>query len=177
MPVGDGNNTRDAVVLGPGEGRDYPMGRISAVFKADGAETGESYSISEWWLDPYTTGPGSHSHPADDVFYVLVGTVSFLIDTHWIEAGAGSFVLVPSDVTHDFQNRGSERAGILNVKMAGNFEEEMPAIAQWFIEHPPADSVPNRTSINRTKVRSSGSEERSEASASDNSHATYRDSC
>jgi ferritin len=30
------------------------MGRISAVFKADGAETGQLYSISEWWLDPHT---------------------------------------------------------------------------------------------------------------------------
>jgi hypothetical protein len=35
------------------------MGRISAVFKADGAETGQLYSISEWWLDPHTKGPGT----------------------------------------------------------------------------------------------------------------------
>ncbi len=41
---------RRPVVLGPGEGRAYPMGRVSAVFKADGVETGEGYSISEWWL-------------------------------------------------------------------------------------------------------------------------------
>ena len=33
---------RRPVVLGPGEGRAYPMGRISAVFKADGAETGHA---------------------------------------------------------------------------------------------------------------------------------------
>jgi hypothetical protein len=34
------------VVLGPGEGRAYPTGRISAVFKADSAETGQLYSIA-----------------------------------------------------------------------------------------------------------------------------------
>jgi len=30
---------RKPVVLAPGQGREYPMGRISAVFKADGHET------------------------------------------------------------------------------------------------------------------------------------------
>ena len=69
---------RRPVVLGPGEGRAYPMGRVSAVFKADGGETAQRYSISEWWLDPHTKGPGPHSHPEDDVFYVLAGTMSVM---------------------------------------------------------------------------------------------------
>lgn len=38
---------RSAILLAPGEGRDYPMGRIRAVFKADGAETGHGDSVSE----------------------------------------------------------------------------------------------------------------------------------
>ena len=54
---------RGPVVLAPDEGRSYAMGRLSAVFKADAAETGQGYSISEWWLDPHTKGPGPHSHP------------------------------------------------------------------------------------------------------------------
>jgi hypothetical protein len=44
---------RPAVILAPGAGRAYPMGRINALFKADGEETGNRYSISEWWLDPH----------------------------------------------------------------------------------------------------------------------------
>ncbi|MGD0609264.1 MAG: cupin domain-containing protein, partial [Streptosporangiaceae bacterium] len=93
-----GSTGRRPVVLGPGEGRAYPMGRISAVFKADGAETGQMYSISEWWLHPHTKGPGAHSHPEDDVFYVLAGTMSVLVGTEWIEATTGSFVVVPGNV-------------------------------------------------------------------------------
>jgi mannose-6-phosphate isomerase-like protein (cupin superfamily) len=131
---------RRPVVLGPGEGRAYPMGRISAVFKADGAETGQRYAISEWWLDPHTTGPGRHSHPEDDVFYVLAGTMSVLVDTEWVDAPAGSFVLVPGGVPHDFENRGAERAGLLNLKSKANFEDELPGFAEWFAEHPPADT-------------------------------------
>ncbi|MGA3149748.1 MAG: cupin domain-containing protein [Acidimicrobiales bacterium] len=131
---------RFPVVLAPGEGRSYPMGRISTVFKADGAETGQRYSISEWWLEPHTKGPGAHSHPEDDVFYVLAGTMSMLVGTEWIEATTGSFVLVPATTIHDFENRGSERAGMLNISVPGNFEERMPDIAQWFTEHPPGDT-------------------------------------
>jgi mannose-6-phosphate isomerase-like protein (cupin superfamily) len=131
---------RRPVVLGPGEGRAYAMGPLSAVFKADGAETEQRYSISEWWLDPHTKGPGPHSHPEDDVFYVLAGTMSVMVGTEWTVASAGSFVLVPGNVTHDFENRGSERAGMLNVSAPGDFEQQMPGIAQWFSERSPEDA-------------------------------------
>ena len=40
-----------AIVLPPGAGRSYPMGRISAVFKAAGEETAGRYSISEWFAE------------------------------------------------------------------------------------------------------------------------------
>ncbi len=141
MTDSGGTTGRCPVVLGPGEGRAYPMGRLSAVFKADGAETGHGYSISEWWLDPHTKGPGPHSHPEDDAFYVLTGTMSVMVGTEWIEATAGSFVLVPGNVTHDFQNRSSDRAGMLNVSAPGDFEERMPGIAEWFIERPLGDTL------------------------------------
>ena len=128
---------RKPIVLRSGKGRSYPMGRISALFKADGAETAGRYSISEWWLEPHTKGPGAHSHPEDDVFFVIEGTMSFLLGEEWTHAAAGSFVLVPGGVTHDFENRESARAGVLNISVPGGFEDDMPGIAQWFAENPP----------------------------------------
>jgi mannose-6-phosphate isomerase-like protein (cupin superfamily) len=118
------------------------MGRIRAVFKADGVEAAGGYSISEWWLEPNTAGPGPHAHPEDDVFYVVEGTMSFLVDDRWIEAPRGSFVLVPGGVTHDFQNRDEARAGVLNLSHPGGFEQHMPIIAAWFADHPAGDAVP-----------------------------------
>ena len=115
------------------------MGRLSAVFKADGTETAGRYSISEWWLDPHTKGHGAHSHPPDDVFFVLEGTLSFLVGNEWVEAPAGSFILVPGGVTHTFENRGDSRAGALNIS-APDLEERMPLIADWFIQRPPGDA-------------------------------------
>ena len=131
------DSPRDAIVLAPGEGRAYPMGRICAVFKADGDETASRYSISEWWLEPHTQGPGAHAHPEDDVFYVIEGVMSFLVDGAWVDAPRGAFVLVPGGATHDFENRGTVRAGVLNLSIPGNFEQHMPGIAAWFAEHPP----------------------------------------
>lgn len=128
---------RAALVLKPGEGRPYPMGRIAAVFKADGKETAGRSSISEWWLEPHTQGPGAHAHEEDDVFYVVEGTMSFLVDGKWIDAAKGSFVLVPGGSTHDFENRSSARAGVLNFSAPGNFENHMPEIAKWFAENQP----------------------------------------
>lgn len=128
------------IFLKPGEGRVYPMGRISALFKADGEETAGRYSISEWWLEPHTQGPGAHSHDEDDIFYVIEGVMSFLMGDEWTHAGQGSFVLIPGGVTHDFENRSDAKSGVLNFSVPGNFEQAMPSIAAWFKEHPAGDA-------------------------------------
>lgn len=135
-----GASTRSGVFLAPGKGRAYPMGRISALFKADGEETQGRYSISEWWLEPHTQGPGAHQHAEDDTFYVMEGTMSFLLGDRWVDAPQGSFVLAPGGMTHDFENRSAARAGVLNFSCPGDFEEDMPAIAGWFAENPPKDA-------------------------------------
>jgi quercetin dioxygenase-like cupin family protein len=132
---------RRPVVLGPGEGRSYDMGpQINAVFKADGAESERRYAISEWWLEPHTKGPGGHSHPDDDIFYIHEGTMSVMLDDEWLDAPKGSFVLVPGNMVHNFENRTDQRAGMLNVSAPGGFEDNMPGIAQWFRERSPDDS-------------------------------------
>jgi len=132
---------RPALFLSPNEGRRYDMGHIQALFLADGAETQERYSISQWWLAPHTSGPGAHQHPEDDVFFVIEGTMSFLLGDRWVDAPQGSFLIAPGGTPHDFENRGNARAGVLNLSIPGGFEQHMPAIAGWFAEHPPKDTA------------------------------------
>jgi mannose-6-phosphate isomerase-like protein (cupin superfamily) len=128
---------RRPIVLAPGAGRAYPMGRIAAVFKADEAETASRYSVSEWWLEPRTKGPGAHAHPEDDLFYVIGGVMSVLVEDTWFDCPVGAFVLVPGGTTHDFENRGDLRAGVLNLSVPGPFEPAMAGIAEWFAANPP----------------------------------------
>jgi mannose-6-phosphate isomerase-like protein (cupin superfamily) len=132
--------SRQGIYLAPGDGRPYQMGRMAALFKADGDETEGRYTVSEWWLEPHTQGPGAHNHDEDDLFYVLEGTMSFLLGDRWIHADRGAFVLIPGRMTHNFENRSDERAGILNFGVPGDFEKNMPAISQWFQDNPPGDA-------------------------------------
>jgi mannose-6-phosphate isomerase-like protein (cupin superfamily) len=127
---------RKPVIRLAGDGREYKMPRMSAVFHADGEETGEAYSISEWWLEPNSDGPGAHSHEAnDEIFRIIEGTMSVLVGDEWIDAPEGSVIVVPAGVTHDFANRTDARAGLFNVFLPGGFEENMPAILKWYEEN------------------------------------------
>ena len=48
--------------------------------------------------------------------------MSLLAGDTWLDAPAGSFLRIPAGVTHDFENRGAARAGVLNVFLRGGFE-------------------------------------------------------
>ncbi|AUX39084.1 cupin [Sorangium cellulosum] len=131
--MSDQDQRESVIYLPEGEGRAYSLGAMRSVFKADGPETKDTYSISEWWLEPRTKGPGPHSHEAnDDIFYVLEGVITFLAGTEHIEASKGAFLRIPAGVTHDFENRSDQRAGLLNIYIPGGFEAGMPRIVAWF---------------------------------------------
>lgn len=129
----------EALILGPGEGRVYRMGRLTAVFKADGDETQDRYALSEWWMEPGFEGVGAHLHAEnDEVFHVLTGRAEILLGEVWHPVAAGTLVRIPRGMRHDFRNRSDSRAGLLNVFIPGGFEGAMPAIVQWFRDHPEA---------------------------------------
>src|SRR5213079_1783317 len=100
---------RKPLIIAPHEGRTYDMGRMRATFVADDAQTASKYSISEWWLESYTQGPGVHAHEDDHVFYVIEGTLSVQIAGEWFDAERGSYVVIPGETLHDFENRGLAR--------------------------------------------------------------------
>jgi mannose-6-phosphate isomerase-like protein (cupin superfamily) len=119
--------------LGPGAGRRYDMGSMWSLFKADGAETQDRYSVSEWWLDAHQAGPGPHSHERnEELFYVMEGTMTFRVGETHVDAAAGSFLRIPAGIVHDFLNRSPRRAGVLNVFIPGGFERHMPSIVGWY---------------------------------------------
>ena len=121
---------RKAKIVPPEQGRVYAMGRMRAVFKADTDETANGYSISEWWLEPRTRGPGApHQHDEDHVYYVIEGTLSVLIGDGWSDAAKGSYVLIPGGTPHSFENRGALRSGFMSINVPGGFEERMTDIA------------------------------------------------
>ena len=77
------------------------MGPMRAVFKADRDETAGRYSVSEWWLEPRTLGPGVHEHPEDHVFYVIAGTLSLRVNDDWSHVTKGTYVVIPGGTEHE----------------------------------------------------------------------------
>lgn len=130
------------ILVSLGEGRHYSCGPMHSVFLADGAESGDRYSASIWWVDPGRGGPGAHRHEAnDELFSVIEGTKTFLVGDQRLDATVGTSLRIPAGVIHDFENRTADRAGALNVFMPGGFEAHMPAIVEWYRSQGPAPSL------------------------------------
>ncbi|MCU0905833.1 MAG: cupin domain-containing protein [Tabrizicola sp.] len=114
------------------------MGRLTAVFKADGAETGERYSASEWLLDPGQPGVGAHRHETnDEIFHILDGSPDFLLGETWTACAAGTFLRIPAGVMHDFRNAGPVPARFFSMFLGDGFERNMPSIVEWFAAREP----------------------------------------
>lgn len=129
------------LVVKPKEGREYPMGRMSAVFKADLEETNSELSVSEWWLEPNTEGPEIHKHPESHLFYVLEGNLAvYLEGKDWFEVKKGSYIYIPGDTEHGFENRGTTKAGFISINTPGGFEKTIPHIVNYFEDHPLGDA-------------------------------------
>lgn len=126
-------NEGDPIFLKPGEGRSYQCGTMTAIFKADENETASQYSISEWWLEANSEGPGAHQHQDnEEIFYGIEGTTAILVGEEWIDLERGAMIRIPSKTIHDFANRTDEKSGFLNFFIPGGFERNMPSIVQWF---------------------------------------------
>ena len=131
------STARKVIELPAGGGRRYVMGKLTALFKADEAETGAAYCVSEWILEPGQPGVGAHSHGAnDEVFVVLEGHPELLVGKDWKSFETGAFIRIPAGVTHDFRNMTKRRARLLNVFIPGGFESDMPKIVEWFAKNP-----------------------------------------
>ena len=130
------NDHTQPLILREGEGRSYNLGPMTAIFKADENETEEKYSISEWWLEPHSTGPGAHEHDdQDQIFYVLEGTLSMLGGDKWVEGSRGTFIRIPKNTMHTFENRTDKKITFLNFDVPGGFEKHMPEMSRWFDEN------------------------------------------
>lgn len=128
-----------AIQRGPGEGAQLrnPLGG-PLTFKARAPETGGSVTAFESSPAP-GEGPPLHIHrDADELLYVLEGAFRFKLGDELRDAPAGSFVFVPRDLPHTWQNVGETPACLLVVftpaAMEGFFES--------FAALPEGSSVP-----------------------------------
>ena len=123
-PPDGGRPFADAIVRGPGEGDSLAMGSSSAVFKAEGSDGDGTFSLSETMVGPGFPGPLPHRHrELVDSFYVLEGTLTVQLIDERVQAGPGSFALVPPGNVHTFANPTDRIVRMLNLMAPGGFEQ------------------------------------------------------
>ena len=83
-------------------------------FKAVAAQTGGDFSLMERTLPPRGRRPLPHRHVnCSEAFWVLDGTVTFVLDGVEYEGRRDDFLLVPRGAAHTFGNGGDETARLL----------------------------------------------------------------
>ena len=105
-----------AQVLPSGGGRSFGPGMNVKV------EYGQSdaFAVFESELPPAWNGPPPHLHRVyDEAFYVLDGTVAFSLNGDTRDCSAGSFVFIPRDVAHGFDNPSDAPARLLVITSPG----------------------------------------------------------
>lgn len=114
--------SRQLVVVEPGQGE--RVGNVE--FLARTADT-PFFNLGIVVLEP-GQGVGRHVHDGeDDSFLVLDGTLSVTVghDAREVEAGPGTFVLIPEGTPHEIANRGSTDVRILNIHAPGGFDRRI----------------------------------------------------
>jgi quercetin dioxygenase-like cupin family protein len=90
-------------VLGAPEGERYWIAGDTLTFKATAADTGGAYTLVDVLAAP-GEGPPPHIHDnEDETFYVLDGRFEILVAERLIDAGPGTFALVPRGTVHRFR--------------------------------------------------------------------------
>jgi mannose-6-phosphate isomerase-like protein (cupin superfamily) len=83
-------------------------------FKAVAAQTGGDFSLMERTVPVGARTPPAHRHVnCSEAFFVLDGTITFMLEDSLLPGGPGDFLLVPRGAGHTFGNRGEEPARLL----------------------------------------------------------------
>jgi quercetin dioxygenase-like cupin family protein len=83
------------------------------VFKALHETTGGAFSFMERDLPVGNRRPQPHTHKGPEGFYVLAGSVEFIVGGESRQGGPGFWALAPSGVSHTFSNAGESPARLL----------------------------------------------------------------
>jgi quercetin dioxygenase-like cupin family protein len=125
------------LVLAPDEGREFNAFGSRVLFKLGGSETGGSLSMGIATTPP-GVAPPMHVHRSDDeIFLVLEGTISFLLEGRWVPTTPGTVVYLPRGVPHTFRNTGTGPSRHCVITTPSGFEEFYARSAELFAAGPP----------------------------------------
>ena len=124
-----------AHTVAPGEGRTVNLGVIQMRVLAAGEATGGAFTLAE-----FTGGAGVWTVPhvhrdMEESFFILDGEFMFAVGQQQIQAGPGSYILVPRGTRHEI-TAGASGGRFLTLMVPGGLEEMFFELADL-----PADSI------------------------------------
>jgi mannose-6-phosphate isomerase-like protein (cupin superfamily) len=125
-------------IVGPGHGHLLTARGNQLAFKAVAEQTGGDFSLMERTVPAGARMPPAHRHVnCSEAFFVLDGTITFLVDGSTLSGGPGDFLLVPRGAGHTFGNTsdGPARLLVLHAPAMDAYFEELHQL--WASETPP----------------------------------------
>jgi quercetin dioxygenase-like cupin family protein len=119
---GMGVNQPGALYVTEGEGRMLWVVDELMTFKASGEDTGEAYALTDSVVPPGGGPPPHIHHREDEAFWVLEGELEVMVGETTFRAGAGSFVHLPKDIPHTYENVGTGPARFLTLIVPAGLE-------------------------------------------------------
>jgi quercetin dioxygenase-like cupin family protein len=120
----------DGIVLPHGAGKAIQVLGNPWAMKAGVEDTGGSIAVMETTFRSRSGGPAHVHHQHEETFYLLEGEFVFQLGTQTVKAPAGTFVFVPCDVPHAFENVGNQPGRILGIMTPGGYEKFFEELAQ-----------------------------------------------
>lgn len=126
-------------VMGGGAG-------VDLTFKIAGAQSGGQWLVLEYVAPPHFSGPPPHvHHVTTEMFYVLEGTLTLVVNRQSSVVEAGGFAYVPPGTVHTFANNAATPAKYLMMASPAGLEryfQELSDLIRNEPTWPPADMAP-----------------------------------
>ena len=117
---------KQGIFFEPGEGMALNARGSAMLFKAVAETTEGAFSLMERELPVSNRRPQPHTHAGPEGFYVLEGSIEFVVGEERRTGGPGFWALVPGGVAHTFGNAGENPARLLII--------HVPAADAYFVE-------------------------------------------
>jgi mannose-6-phosphate isomerase-like protein (cupin superfamily) len=117
-------------VVKPGEGKIVWAAGDHYTFKVTGQDTGGTYSLFEGLVPPHA-GPPPHFHEREfEAFYILEGELTFHTKEGSIAAGPGTYVHIPRNLLHTFENMSNRPVRMLAIVAPAGMEHFLEEIGR-----------------------------------------------
>jgi mannose-6-phosphate isomerase-like protein (cupin superfamily) len=118
----------------PANGGDrVDLGGLGIVWKIEGAESDDRFSVVHHPLAPRALAAPMHRHTREDEYsYVLSGTLGALLGEDVVTAEPGTWVFKPRNQWHTFWNAGDTPCEIIEIISPAGFENFFRELAEVY---------------------------------------------